>query len=69
MYKANPERLKERLSNVYWIGGGSGAGKSTIARQIAQQHGMVLYDSDAAMLSHIQRCNAQGSQGIGIELA
>jgi ABC-type glutathione transport system ATPase component len=27
--------LRARLRHVYWIGGGSGAGKSTIARRIA----------------------------------
>jgi adenylate kinase family enzyme len=30
----------EALRHVYWIGGGSGAGKSTIARRIAAQHGL-----------------------------
>jgi predicted kinase len=32
--------LRARLRNVYWIGGGSGAGKSVIARRIAARHGL-----------------------------
>ena len=33
MTSGNDAALRERLGNVYWIGGGSGAGKSTIARR------------------------------------
>ena len=33
--------LRTRLRHVYWLGGGSGAGKSTIARRIAAEHGGV----------------------------
>jgi hypothetical protein len=44
---------------VYWIGGGSGAGKSTIARRIAQRHGMHLYDTDAMMGEHSGRTTAE----------
>ncbi|RZS43701.1 hypothetical protein EV193_102682 [Herbihabitans rhizosphaerae] len=32
--------LAERLRHVYRIGGGSGAGKSTIARRLADRHGL-----------------------------
>lgn len=44
---------------MYWIGGGSGAGKSTIARRIAQRHGMHLYDTDAMMGEHSGRTTAE----------
>lgn len=44
--------LRERLQHVYWIGGGSGAGKSTIARRIAAQHGFRVYSTDDAMPEH-----------------
>jgi 2-phosphoglycerate kinase len=37
---------------VYWLGGGSGAGKSTIARRLAAQHGLRVYATDAAMAAH-----------------
>jgi hypothetical protein len=44
--------LRARLGHVYWLGGGSGAGKSTIARRLAAQHGLRLYPADAAMAEH-----------------
>jgi 2-phosphoglycerate kinase len=37
---------------VYWLGGGSGAGKSTIARRLAAQHGLRVYATDGAMAAH-----------------
>jgi len=40
---------------VYWIGGGSGAGKSTVARRLAAQHGLRWYSTDAAMDDHARR--------------
>ena len=47
--------LREQLQHVYWIGGGSGAGKSTIARRIAAQHGLRLYETDEVMADHARR--------------
>jgi 2-phosphoglycerate kinase len=44
--------LRARLRHVYWLGGGSGAGKSTIARRLAAQHGLRVYPTDAAMAAH-----------------
>jgi 2-phosphoglycerate kinase len=40
---------------VRWLGGGTGAGKSTIARRLAGQHDMVVYDSDATLREHARR--------------
>jgi len=40
---------------VYWIGGGSGAGKSTVARSLATAHGLRLYATDDAMADHARR--------------
>lgn len=51
--------LADRLRHVYWIGGGSGAAKSTVARQIAAQHGLRLYDTDAMMADHTRRSTPQ----------
>ena len=34
------------LRHVRWIGGGSGAGKSTVARQLAADHGLRLYHAE-----------------------
>ncbi len=47
--------MKQRLRHVRWIGGGSGAGKSTIARELAAEHGLRLYNSDATLRDHVRR--------------
>ena len=47
--------LTKQLQHVYWIGGGSGAGKSTIARRIAAQHNLQLYSTDDVMADHARR--------------
>jgi hypothetical protein len=44
-----------RLRHVRWIGGGSGSGKTTIARQLAAVYGLHLYDTDAVMAAHASR--------------
>ena len=44
--------LRARLRHVYWVGGGSGAGKSTIARRVADRHGLRVYETDHAMTKH-----------------
>ena len=41
------------LRDAYWIGGGSGAGKSTVARQLATRHGRDVFDTDEAMARHV----------------
>jgi 2-phosphoglycerate kinase len=50
--------------DVYWLGGGSGAGKSTVARRIAREHGLQLYDTDAAMTAHAQRADPARSPAL-----
>jgi len=47
--------LRARLQHVYWIGGGSGAGKSTIAQRVAAQHGLRVYSTDDVMPDHAGR--------------
>ncbi len=47
--------LRERLRHVYWVGGGSGAGKSTIARRLAARHGFRVYATDDVMADHARR--------------
>lgn len=44
-----------RLAHVRWLGGGSGAAKSTVARELARRHGVDVYDTDAAMADHVRR--------------
>ena len=51
----NNAALREQLQHVYWIGGASGAGKSTIARRIAAQHGFGVYATDEVMTDHARR--------------
>lgn len=51
--------LRARLRHVYWIGGGSGAGKSTIARRVAGRHGLPVYSTDDAMRDHGGRFTPQ----------
>jgi 2-phosphoglycerate kinase len=48
-----------QLEHVYWIGGGSGAGKSTIARRIAAQHGLNVYSTDDVMSDHARRSSRE----------
>jgi AAA domain-containing protein len=43
------------LRHVYWIGGGSGAGKSTVARRIANEYGLHVYSTDDVMADHAGR--------------
>jgi 2-phosphoglycerate kinase len=52
---ATGAELRERLQHVYWIGGASGAGKSTIARRFADRFGLHLYATDEVMRDHARR--------------
>ncbi|MEU8661069.1 hypothetical protein [Actinoplanes philippinensis] len=47
--------LRARLQHVLWLGGGSGAGKSTVARRIAARHGLHVYATDDVMPDHARR--------------
>ena len=51
--------LRARLRHVYWIGGGSGGGKSTIARRMAGRYGWRLYATDDVMSDHAGRTTPQ----------
>ena len=53
--RLDPAALRERLQHVSWIGGASGAGKSTIARRVAATHGLRVYSTDDAMADHARR--------------
>ena len=52
---ADAAQRREQLQHVSWIGGGSGAGKSTIARRVAAAHGLRVYATDDAMAEHASR--------------
>lgn len=49
--------MKDRLQHIRWIGGGSGAGKSSIARELAARHGLRVYSSDETISDHARRSN------------
>jgi hypothetical protein len=55
------DALRAQLAHVYWIGGGSGAGKSTIARHLAARYGLRLYPTDDVMADHARRSTARDS--------
>ena len=50
-----------QLRHVYWLGGGSGAGKSTVARRIAARHGLRVYATDDVMADHARRSTHEDS--------
>jgi adenylylsulfate kinase-like enzyme len=56
---ANAAALRTRLGHVCWIGGGSGSGKSTIARRIAAGQGLRVYSTDDAMSDHASASHAK----------
>lgn len=52
MNAAGLAALRARLRHVYWIGGGPGAGKSTISRRLADRYGWRRYATDDVMRDH-----------------
>ena len=53
--------LPARLQHVFWIGGGSGSGKTTISRRLAEEHGLRLYATDDVILDHAGRSTREDS--------
>ena len=51
--------LREQLRHVYWIAGGSAAGKSTIAGRIARERGLRVYATDDVMADHARRSTTE----------
>ena len=47
--------MPDRLEHVYWIGGGSGAGKSTVAARLSARYALRRYSTDEAMADHAKR--------------
>jgi 2-phosphoglycerate kinase len=58
---ATTRDLRQRLRHVYWIGGAPAAGKSTIARRLADRYGLDLYLTDDLMPDHARRSTAADS--------
>ncbi len=55
--------LATRLRHVFWIGGASGAGKSTIASRLASYNGLRLYATDDAT-DHAGRTTAEDAPAL-----
>jgi cytidylate kinase len=53
--------LRAKLRHVYWIGGASGSGKSTIARRLVALHGFRVYSTDDVMSDHASRSTREES--------
>ncbi len=53
------DEIASRLGHVYWVGGGSGAGKSTVARRLAERYGWRVYSTDASMREHAGRASVE----------
>jgi hypothetical protein len=49
------QELRQELSHVLWIGGATDAGKSTIARNLADRYGLVVYHYDKQDAIHHDR--------------
>jgi len=52
----DPRVLRPRLAHVRWIGGGSGAGKSTVASRLAAELGLQLHSCET-FTAHVSRSN------------
>jgi hypothetical protein len=52
-------RLAPRLAHVRWIAGGTGSGKSTIARILAERFDLTIYSGDRAEHAWVRRCTPE----------
>jgi hypothetical protein len=52
--------LAYRLAHVRWIAGGTGAGKSTLTRALADRYDVIVYNGDLAERDYASRCTAHG---------
>lgn len=46
------------LAHIRWVGGGTGAGKSTVTRRLADRYGLAVYGTDTTIGSHSGRLDA-----------
>jgi 2-phosphoglycerate kinase len=57
------------LRHVYWIGGGSGSGKSQVAYHLGREFGLRLYGTDEAMAAHVRRMPSEAAPALAAFLA
>lgn len=50
--------VRARLAHVRWLGGGSGAGKSSVAAELARRYDVDVCSTDASMAEHAARLDA-----------
>ncbi|WP_346105284.1 hypothetical protein [Nonomuraea maheshkhaliensis] len=55
----DPVELGARLAHVRWLAGGTGAGKSTLARVLGERYDVLRYDGDRAEAGYVARCTPQ----------
>jgi hypothetical protein len=51
--------LPDRLAHVRWIGGGTAAGKTTVAQELATGYGAAIYDGDLGERGYVSRCSPE----------
>ncbi len=61
--------IADRLRHVCWIGGGSGGGKSVVARRLAAEHGLELHSTDDTMNDHARRTTPEESPWLAAFMA
>ena len=49
------QELRQALSHVLWIGGGTDTGKTTVSQIVAERHGLQLYHYDRRDLPQVER--------------
>jgi dephospho-CoA kinase len=55
------------FDHVRWIGGGTGAGKSTVTGRLAERFGLAVYGTDAAIGVHSAKLTAgRGAAARGV---
>lgn len=50
-------RIKSKMSSVYWLGGSTCAGKTTIANILSENYGLTVYHCDEYLGTHIDKSN------------
>jgi hypothetical protein len=54
-------RIVRAVDHVRWVGGGSGAGKTTLTRRLAERFGLQLYSTDESIGVHAAELGARAA--------